>query len=137
MATKLFASRGFLTINGFESLHLKTSNLKITEGLSRVETMTRDRSSAGFKYANRSIQITASFDIENVRAQIDPAIADPTKEIGIVFETGGERYICGGLRVSDTGIDTSVGDASKSITFEALTCVNENGVSVNTDISLS
>lgn len=137
MATKIFASRAFLTINGFESLHLKSCNLKVAEGLARVSTMTRDRSDAGYKYANRSIQIAAVFEIEDARAQIDPAIADPTKEIGMVFECGGERYVAGGIKAGDMGIDSSVGDASKSINFEALTLVNENGVAVNTDISLS
>lgn len=137
MATKLFASRAFLLINGFESLHLRTANLKCSESLARVETMTRDRSSAGYKYGNRSIQISATFDIENARAQIDPAIADPTKEVSMVFECGGERYIAGGVKASDMSIDASVGETSKAINFEALTLVNQNGVSVNVDIALS
>jgi|ERR1700747_546242 len=137
--TKIFASRVFLTINGFESLHLKTCSLKVAEGLARVETMTADRSSAGYKYANRSIQIATEFEVEDARAQIDIAIADPTKEVNMVFQVGngGDRYIVSGLRQADMSIDGSVGDASKKINFEALKCVNQNGVAVNVDISLS
>ena len=136
MATKLFADRAFITINGFEAMHVKSANLKISEALARVETMTRNRRTAGYKRGNKSIQLSVTLDIEAKKAQIDAAIADPTAEINCVFEVGGERYNATGLAVSDTSLDGSVGDSSKSINFEALDVVNENGTAVNVDISL-
>ena len=136
MATKIFADRVFLTMNGFELLNVKSAGLKMNMNLSRVETMTRNYKTAGYKHGNRSYQLTLGLDIESKKAQIDLALADPAADINCVFECGGERYIATGLAQADANIDGSVGDASKSINLEALDCVNENGVSVNVDISL-
>jgi hypothetical protein len=134
--TKLFADRAFLTINGFEALHVKSSNLQCSENMARVSTMTRNRRDAGFKFGNRSIQITAELEIEADRAQIDLALAKGTVDIGLVYECGGERYTATGIRQGSFSLQGSVGEGSKSLNLEALDLVNENGSSVNTDISL-
>jgi len=136
MAQKLFADRAFITINGFETAHVKTSNLKSSESLSRVSTMTRNRRDPGYKRGNKSIQISLTLEIEQQKAQIDLAIADPTADVQLVYECGAERYNALGLAQSEMTLDGSVGDANKQITLEALDLVNENGTSVNADISL-
>lgn len=134
--SKIFADRAFLTVNGFELAHLKTANLSVSEGLSRVSTMTRNRRDAGYKHANKSIQIDAELEIEANRAQVDLALANPTADIRVVYEAGGERYIATGVAQSSMDLRGSVGDASKSLKLEALDCTNENGTPVNTGISL-
>lgn len=134
--TKLFADRGFVTINGFEAVHLKSAELDIDEALARVSTMTRNRRDAGYKYGNRKVSISAEFDIEADKAQIDLALADKGADIRIVFEVGGERYTTTGVAQGRQTLRASVGDGSKSANFEALDCTNENGTSVNTGISL-
>jgi hypothetical protein len=134
--TKLFADRMFLTINGFEAMHVKSANIRRNQSLSRVETMTRNKRTAGYKRGNLGVQCSFELDIEAQKAQLDLALADPTADIGLVAECGGERYTVTGLAESSMDIRGSVGDASKSIECEALDIVNENGSSVNVDISL-
>lgn len=133
--TKLFADRGFLVINGVEAAHVKNISVTKDEGLSVVNTMTRNRRSAGFKKGNLSVSGSLELDIEATQAQIDLAFKYG-QEINVVFEAGGERHTIIGFEQASAGINSSVGDASKSISFIALDLVNENGPAVNSNIGL-
>lgn len=133
---KLFADRAFVAINGFEALYVKSADLESSESLQRVETMTRNRRTAGYRYGNKSVQLSLELEIERDKAQLDMALAKDTDDIQVVFICGGERYSAVGVRQSSMGVRGSVGDASKSIKLEALDLVNENGTSVNASISL-
>lgn len=136
MAAKIYASRAFVEINGFEAVDCKTATLTINENMSRVSTMSRDRNDAGFKYGNRSIQVKLGLFVQGDRAQIDVALADESKDVNVVFIAGGERYTVKDCRQGEMDLDGSVGDLSKNITLEGLQAVNENGTPVNLDISL-
>lgn len=133
---KIFADRAFIEINGFDPIFLKTANLSRGKGLTRASHMSRNRRDSGFKFANLAVKVALSLDIPELRSILDIGIADPTKDINLVFIVGGERYTCKDGAESDMTVHGSVGDAGKDINLEFLDCVNENGTSVNTDISL-
>lgn len=135
--TQLFADRGFITINGFEAMHVKSIRVSRNQNLQRVETMTRNRRTAGYKRGNLQVQVSFDLDIEAQRAQFDLALADPTADIKAVAEFGGERHTITGLAEASTEFQGSVGDASKSVNCEALDVVNENGTSVLSDLGLA
>jgi hypothetical protein len=134
--TTLFADRGFIQINSGEVLYLKSANMKRNNSLQRVDTMSRDYTSAGYRYGNKSIQVALTFEIAADQAQFDTAIADKNADINVTFSVGAERYLLTGVKESDMSLDSSVGDASKAFNYEALNIVNENGDAVNTLISL-
>lgn len=134
--TQLFADRMFFEINGFEAVHCKSGRVSTNENLTRVDTMNRKRRSAGYKRGNKHISLSLDLDIEENRAQIDLAVKDPSVDIRLVAICGGERYTCTGVAQSSMEMNASVGDSGKSLSLEALDIVNENGTSVNVDISL-
>lgn len=133
---KEYADRAFVTINGLAVADLQTANFTRTQNLTRVETMTRNKRSAGFKKGNLGLTGSLEVAIKKLVAAIDLAIIDPAKEVNLVFEVGGDRYTIKDLAESDMSMTGSVGDASKSINWEAIDIVNENGQSVNNIISL-
>lgn len=133
---KRYADRGFVTINGYEVVDLKSANVQVNENLSRADHMTRNYRSSGFKKGNKHISVALEKDIKFNQAQIDLSIADDSAEVNFVFECGGERFTVKDVALSDWGINSSLGDASKSSNYEALDIVNENGDSVNVNISL-
>ncbi|MGZ3316858.1 MAG: hypothetical protein ACXU95_06110 [Isosphaeraceae bacterium] len=136
MAAKRFADRAFIEINGFDPIYLKTANMTRSQNLTRASHMTRNRRDSGFKQGNLGVKVSLSLDIPNDRAILDIGLADPTKDVSLVFEAGGERYTCKDGAESDLTLHGAVGDAGKDINLEFLDCVNENGSSVNTDFSL-
>lgn len=132
---QLFSDRGFITINGVEAMHVKNISVSKDEGLQVVNTMTRNRRSAGFKKGNLSVSGSLEFDIPADKAQLDLAF-NYGNDINVVFEFGGERHQAIGLEQSSAALSGSVGDSSKSISFLALDLVNENGPAVNSGIGL-
>ena len=133
---KEYADRAFVTINGIAAADVQTANVARTQNLTRVETMTRNKRSAGFKKGNLGVTGSLELAIKKLQAQIDLAIIDPSVEVNLVFEVGGDRYTVKDLAESDMTLTGSVGDGTKSINFEAIDIVNENGFSVNSIISL-
>jgi hypothetical protein len=136
MAAKRFADRMFFEINGFDPIYVKTGNISRSQNVSRASHMTRNRRDSGFKQGNLGVRASLSLEIPSDRAMLDLALADPTKDVNLVAECGGERYTCKDGIESDMTLHGSVGDAGKDINLEFLDCVNENGTSVNTDFSL-
>lgn len=133
---KEYADRAFVTINGIAAADVQTANVARTQNLTRVETMTRNKRSAGFKKGNLGVTGSLEVAIKKLQAAIDLAIIDPSVEVNLIFEVGGDRYTVKDLAESDMTLTGSVGDASKSINFEAIDIINENGNSVNSIISL-
>ena len=133
---KKFADRGFISVNGVELAHLTTASVTRATGVQRKSTMTRSGRDAGYSSANLSIQVSLELAIEKNKAQIDLALADDDADVKIVFEVGGERLSVIGVVESSMTLNSSVGDASKSISLEALDIINELGDSVNAGISL-
>jgi hypothetical protein len=136
MAAKRFADRAFVEINGFDPIYLKTANMSRSQSVNRASHMSRNRRDSGFKKGNLVVKVALSLDIPEDRAILDIALADPTKDVNLVFEAGGERYTCKDGIEADMTLHGAVGDAGKDINLEFLDCVNENGSSVNTDFSL-
>jgi len=133
---KLFADRGFLTANGFELAWVKDIDAEIDDAVAIVDTMSRNHRSAGYKQGNRKASVSATLEIEALKAQVDFSLADPTVDVTLVFEVGGERWTLSQMRQATQSMKASVGDGSKSLKLLALDAVNENGTSVNTGISL-
>lgn len=137
MATQFFADRGFLIVNGVQVAHVKSLKYTIDESISRVDTMTANKRSAGWKKGNK--KVTGSFELEipDQSAQIDLAFAYGN-EISVIAQIGqsSERHSLLGLVQTNSDISSSVGDATKSINFEAQDAVNENGPAVNAVIGL-
>ncbi|MGZ3686701.1 MAG: hypothetical protein ACXWPM_00040 [Bdellovibrionota bacterium] len=136
MAAKRFADRAFIEINGFDPIYLKTANMSRNQALTRAEHMSRNRRSSGFKQGNLGVKVALSLDIPSDRALLDVALADPSKDVNLVFEAGGERYTCKDGAEADMTLHGAVGDAGKDLNLEFLDCVNENGSAVNVDFSL-
>jgi hypothetical protein len=47
MAAKIFADRGFIEINGFDPIYLKTANMTRAQNRTRAEHMSRNRRFSG------------------------------------------------------------------------------------------
>lgn len=135
-ATTLYADRGFVTVNGYEWTDLKSARLRRNANAKRVDTMSRNYRGAGYKFGNLEIEIDLEMEIQQLQAQFDLYLQDPTKEIDLVFEVGGERYTVKHLQENTTEVSSSVGDASKSCSYLALDMTNENGISVNSLLQL-
>ena len=114
--TKLFADRMFITVNGFELLHCVTGSVKRNANLQRVETMTRNKRTAGYRSGNLGIQVDVELDIEQKSAQIDPFLGSDDTDINLVAECGGERYIVKGLKESSMELSGSVGGVINTFT---------------------
>jgi hypothetical protein len=135
MAAKYYADRGFITINGVQKVNLKSVSWTVDESLTRVETMTANRTSAGYKKGNRKISGKMELEVQDDKAEIDLAFLYG-QDVNIICQLGndGERWSLGGIAQASQEFSGSVGDASKSLSFEALTAVNEGGPGVNSDI---
>ena len=137
MATTFFADRGTLLVNGVAVAHVKSLKYTIDEAIQRVDTMTVNKRSAGWKKGNRKVSGSFELEIPDQKAQIDLAFSYG-QDISVVAQIGtaGERHSLLGLVQTAQDISSSVGDASKAINFEALDAVNENGPAVNAAIGL-
>ena len=127
----------FININGFEVAELENVDYDFNENVTRVETMTRDRRSAGFRKGNKGVSLTLLLAIENERPQINLALANPDNQITIGAEVGGEKLSfidCIQTQMTGTG---SVGNATKTLNIEALDFVDEKGNSRLSDLSLT
>ncbi|RYZ86064.1 MAG: hypothetical protein EOP06_15180 [Proteobacteria bacterium] len=58
MATDFFADRGTIFINSREVAHAKSLKLTIDESVTVVDTMTKNKRSAGYKKGNRKVSLS-------------------------------------------------------------------------------
>jgi hypothetical protein len=132
-----YADRGFVSINGREKANVKSIKWTVDESLARVDTMSRDRRSAGWKKGNRKVTGSMELEVLDSKAEIDLAFKYG-QDVDVVCSLGtnGERWKLIGLEQSSQDLTGSVGDAGKSISFECVDAVNENGAAVNADIGL-
>lgn len=137
MGAARFADRMFFEINGFDPIYVKTGNVTRNQNQTRASHMSKNRRDSGYKKGNLQVKAAISLDIPEEKAILDIGIADPTKDVNLVVEAGGERYTCTGGSESDMTLHGAVGDAGKDINIEFLDMVNENGASVNLDFSLN
>lgn len=132
-----YSDRGFVSINGVEKANVKSVKWTIDESIQRVDTMSRDRRSAGWKKGNR--KITGSFELEvpDQRAEIDLSFTYG-QDITVICSLGtnGERWSLIGLVQTTQDMSGSVGEGMKTINFEAIDAINENGPAVNSEIGL-
>lgn len=135
-STTLYCDRGFVTINGQEWEDLKTAKISRKTNVKRVDCMTSNYRGSGFKFGNLEIEVNLEMEIRQLQAQFDLFLQDPTSEIDLVFEAGGERYTVKNIQENTTDVNTSVGDGTKSCAYLALDITNENGISVNSTLQL-
>ena len=134
--SKLFADRAFVSVNGFELLELENLDFTINPNLTRVETMTRNRQSAGFRFGNKAISLVLTLAVERDKAQINLGLADPAKTVTIGMEMGGDKFTFTGIKQGELSGTASVGNATKTLNLEALNVIDEKGNSRLSDLSL-
>jgi len=133
----IFADRMFIELNGIEVAEVETADYTINENLTRVETMTRNRRSAGFRKGNKSIQLNLTLAIENLVAQINLALKDPASTANFVVIMGGDRLSFIDLEQGQQTGTGSVGTANKTLNLEAIDVVDENSRSRLGDFALT
>lgn len=134
---KLYADRAFLEINGEEIADIEDIDYQVIENLTRVETMTRNRRSAGFRKGNLGIALTLGLAIEIDRPQLAMRLKAPNATANVVVEMGGERLSFKDVEQSQQSGNASVGNAKKTLQLEAIDFVDENGRSRMSDFGMS
>jgi hypothetical protein len=132
MATTFYSDRAFVTINGTEKANLKSVKWTIDDAVTRVDTMSRDHRSVGWKKGNRKITGSMELDVPDTKAEIDLSfLYGQPVDIVCTLGSSGERWTLRGLVQTTQDYSGSVGEASKTINFEALDAINESGAAVN------
>lgn len=133
---KLFADRMFVTVNGFEILELESVDYSANQNLTPKETMTRNKRNLGFSAGNLAVTLNLTMAVEADKAQINLALADPTADINVGAEMGGDSFLFTGVAQNEISGTGSVGAASKTLALLALDFTDENGNSRLSDIGL-
>lgn len=138
MATKYYADRGSFIVNGVELADVKSIKFTIEESISRVDTMTKNHRTSGYKRGNRKVSGSLELAIPDQKAQIDLSFAYQGNDISVSCKAGqnSESFTLIGLVQTNSDISSSVGESSKTINFEAIDAVNEGGTAVNNDIKI-
>ena len=133
MATTYYADRGSLIINGIEVANVKSVKFTIEESISRVDVMTKNHRTSGYKKGNRKVSGSFELAILDQQAQLDLSFLYQGNDISVSCKVGqkSESYTLIGLVQTNSDISASVGETSKTINFEALDAVNEGGSAVN------
>ena len=126
-----YADRGILNANGVQLVDIKTINLSNDRSITRASHMTRNRVDSGYKAGNKIISGSFEQDIPELSAPVDLINLPDDADLTFSFEFGGERLTVLGVIINQTDHSASVGDVSKTVNFQALDIVNENGTSVN------
>lgn len=134
--SKFYADRIIVAINGVEQLDVESMDFNINENLTRVDTMTRNRRSAGYRKGNAAIQLTPVFAVAQDQAQINLALKDPTQEVTVIAEQGGDRFTFTGIEQGELAATGRPGESTKTLTLQAIDYVDENGQSRLGDIGL-
>jgi hypothetical protein len=137
MATNYYADRGTLVINGVEVANVKTLKFTIEESISRVDTMTKNHRTSGYKKGNRKVSGSFELAIPDQKAQLDLSFLYQGNDISVSCKVGqnSESYTLIGLVQTNSDLSASVGETSKTINFEALDAVNEGGAGVNSIVN--
>lgn len=136
----LFADRGFLFVNGVETLDLENITSKLTDGTKAVQTFTRNRRVKGFVKGNR--EFTLSFAIAVQQKLGSPKIEDidfDNNDVQITFEHGSDRYTHTGVNHVDSDQSASgVGtEGKKTWNMVAVDRIDQTGNSALFPTSLS
>lgn len=134
---KLFADRIFVAMNGFELAEVENLDYTVSDNLTRVETMTRSRRSAGFRKGNKAINLVLTLATEKDKPQINIALKDPSSILTVVLEQGGDKFTFIDNEQSEMSGTASVGNSTKTLNLEALDFVDEKGNSRLSDLSLT
>ncbi len=133
---KLYADRMFIEINGVEVLDVESVDYDVNENLTRKETMTRNRRSAGFTKGNKAISLTVVLAVETDNPQLNLALKNPESTANLVAEMGGERLSFIDIEQGQQTGTGNVGTANKTLNLEAIDFVDENGRSRLSDFGL-
>lgn len=131
-----FADRAYATMNGREVALLKSIKWTVDDAVTRVDSMSRDRRSAGWKRGNRKVTGSFEFDVRDDQPQPDLSFLYGKDGVNITMALGSKSERWSLIDIVQTTMDYtgSVGETGKTINFEARDCVNENGESVNSII---
>ncbi len=132
----LFADRAFVSMNGFEIAEIENIDYSFNPNLTRVETMTRSRKSAGFRKGNKAISLVLTLAIKNDEAQINLALKEPSNVLTVGVEMGGDKFAFIDVEQGEMSGTATVGTATKTLNLEALDFVDEKGQSRLSDLSL-
>jgi len=133
---KLFADRLFFIVNGFEVAEVESLDFSANKNLTPVDTMTRNKKSLGFRGGNLAVTCNVVLAVEADKAQINLALADPTADISIGVEMGGDSFLFTEVAQNEISGTGTVGNATKSLALLALDFTDENGRSRLADLGL-
>ncbi len=134
MAVNFFADRGYATVLGRELALLKSIKWTVDDSVTRVDTMSRDHRSAGWKRGNRKVTGSFEFDVRDDQPAPDLSFLFGKEGVNIVTQLGSnsERWSLVDVVQTTQDYSGSVGETGKTINFEARDAINENGVAGNT-----
>ena len=133
---KLFADRMFIIVNGFELVEAESIDFTSNRNLTPVDTMTRNKKSLGFRGGNLAVSLNVTLAVEADVAQVNLALAEPTADISIGVEMGGDSFLFTEVVQNEISGTGSVGNATKSLALLATDFTDENGGSRLGDIGL-
>lgn len=133
---QLFADRAFVAINGFEVLEVENVDWTFNPNLTRVETMTRNRRSAGFRKGNKAVSLVLTLATKIDVSQINLALKNESDQVTVSVEQGGDTFTFVDVEQGEMSGTASVGNATKTLNLEALDFVDENGNSRLGDLGL-
>lgn len=133
---KFYADRMFLEAGGNELADIETMDLTVNENLTRKETMTRNRRSAGFTKGNLAISMNVTLAVEADRPQINIALKNPASTLTLVAIIGGDRFSFIDVEQGQMSATGTVGTATKTLALEAIDFIDENGRSRLSDLGL-
>ena len=134
---KIYADRAFIEINGTELAGAENVDLNVNENLTRVDTMTRTKRAAGYRKGNLVVNGSFTLAVESDRPQVNLALKDPSLTANLAFIMGGERFSVIDVEQAEMSHSGTVGNATKTIRFEALDIVDDTGRSRASEFGLS
>lgn len=133
---KLFADRMFIIVNGFELVEAESIDYSSNRNLTPVDTMTRNKKSLGFRGGNLAVSLNVTLAVEADKAQVNLALADPTADIAIGVEQGGNSFLFTEVVQNEISGTGSVGNSTVSLALLETDFTDENGGSRLGDIGL-
>lgn len=133
---KLFADRMFIIVNGFELVEAESIDYTSNKNLTPVDTMTRNKKSLGFRGGNLAVSLNVTLAVEADKAQVNLALADPTADISIGVEQGGNSFLFTEVVQNEIAGTGTVGNSTVSLALLATDFTDENGGSRLSDIGL-
>lgn len=129
-----FADRAIVSLAGRDIVHLQSASLEVEYSNTPVNTMSRDRTTAGFVSGNKVITVDLSAAIEErVHGPVLEGIDYEVSDVDITVQIGGEEFTVTSVWLNRAGVSApSVGqEATRTWAFQGTDIINAQGSSVS------